>query len=92
MKRWRNCQSTKDVDRAQSAPQKALMRIFFLSAKALTIILTTSSMAASAPCELASATGWCWLLDCPYPASMRAAYLQQACGIYIQAAHRCLCW
>jgi hypothetical protein len=43
---------TKAIDRAQSAPQKAIMRIFFLSAKALTIILTTSSMAASAPCEL----------------------------------------
>ena len=47
---------TKAIDRAQSAPQKAIMRIFFLSAKALTIILTTSSMAASAPCELARAT------------------------------------
>ena len=28
MKLWGNCQLTKDVDRAQSAPQKALMRIF----------------------------------------------------------------
>jgi hypothetical protein len=36
---------TKAIDRAQSAPQKALMRIFFLSAKVLTSILTTSSMA-----------------------------------------------
>jgi len=42
---------TKDVDRDQSAPQKALMRIF-LAAKALTSILTTRSMAASASCEL----------------------------------------
>jgi hypothetical protein len=46
---------TKDVDRAQSAPQKALMRIF-VPAKVLTSILTTRSMAASAPCELARAT------------------------------------
>ena len=82
---------TKDVDRAQSAPQKALMRNF-VPAKALTSILTTRSIAASATCELARATWRCWLLGCPYPASMRAAYLQQACGIYIQAAHRCLCW
>ena len=36
---------TKDVDRAQSAPQKALLRIF-VPAKALTSILTTRSMAA----------------------------------------------
>jgi hypothetical protein len=91
MKLWGNCQLTKDVDRAQSAPQKALMRIF-VPAEALTSILTTRSMAASAPCELASATWRCWLLGCPYPASMRAACLQQARGIYIQAAHRCLCW
>jgi hypothetical protein len=63
-------------------------------AEALTVtsILATRSMAASAPCELASATWRCWLLGCPYPASMRAACMQQACGIYIQAAHRCLCW
>jgi hypothetical protein len=86
---------TRDVDRAQSAPQKAHMRIF-VPAQALTSILTTRSTAASAPsrCELAraSATWRCWLLGCPYPTSMRAAYLQQACGIYIQAAHRRLCW
>ncbi len=50
--------------------QKALMRIF-IPAEALTSILTTRSMAASALCELASATWRCWLLDCPYPASMR---------------------
>jgi hypothetical protein len=30
---------TKDIDRAQSAPQKALVRIFFLAAKALLSIL-----------------------------------------------------
>ena len=41
----------KDIDRDQSAPQKALMRIF-LAAKAPTSILTTMSMAASASCEL----------------------------------------
>ena len=41
----------KDIDRDQSAPQKALMRIF-LPAKAPTSILTTRSMAASALCEL----------------------------------------
>jgi hypothetical protein len=37
---------TKDIDRAQSAPLKALIRIFLLLAKALTSILTTRSMAA----------------------------------------------
>jgi hypothetical protein len=41
----------KDIDRDQSAPQKALMRIF-LAAKAPTSILTSRSMAASATCEL----------------------------------------
>jgi hypothetical protein len=77
----------KDIDRAQSERR---MRIF-VAAKALTSILTTRSIAASATCELARATWRCWLLGCPYPASMRAACLQQACGIYIQAAHGCLC-
>jgi hypothetical protein len=77
----------KDIDRAQSERR---MRNF-VAAKALTSILTTRSMAALAPCELTRATWRCWLLGCPYPASMRAACLQQACGIYIQAAHGCLC-
>ena len=81
----------KDIYRAQSGRR---MRIF-VAAKALTSILTTRSMAALAPCELTQvlSTWRCWLLGCPcgYSASMRAACLQQPCGIYIQAAHGCLC-
>ena len=62
------------------------MRIF-VAAKALTSILTTRSMAALAPCELTQVLHG--VAGCS--ASMRAACWQQACGIYIQAAHGCLC-
>ena len=64
---------TKEIDRAQSAPKKALTRIFFfLPTKALTSASTmpVMSMAASAPCELMQVlrgTWQCWLLGCPCP-------------------------
>ena len=68
------------------------MRIF-VPAKALTPILTTRSMAALAPCELTQVLHGVAGCSAAHtgPASMRTACLQQACGIYVQAAHGCLC-
>ena len=57
------------------------MRIF-VPAKALTLILTTRSMAAFAPCELTQVPhGAAGCSAAHTPASMRAACLQRACGI-----------
>ena len=69
--------------------QKALMRIF-VPAKALTPILTTRSMAALAPCELTQVLHGVAGCSAAHVDTRRACF-QQACGIYVQAAHGCLC-
>ncbi len=91
---------TKEIDRAQSAPQKAFTRLFFsLPTKALTSASTMMSMAASAPCELVLRGTWYVAVlaaRLPMPddprATARAAFSQHACGIDLQAAHGCLCY